>query len=73
MNITHQKIEGSSQVASVGYDEPSKTLAVKFHSGGVYHYHDVPPEKHQEFLKAPSAGKFLGAHIKPAHKFTKIS
>lgn len=62
----------SSQVASIGYDNASKTLAVTFKSGGTYHYHDVSSDQFAGLQKAESAGKYLGQHIKPKHKFTRI-
>lgn len=58
----------SSQVAEYGYDPDTKTLAVRYKSGGLYHYSDVTPEVHDELCKAESVGKFLGASIKG--KFT---
>lgn len=32
---------GSSNIATVGYDEPSLTLEIGYHSGGVYRYGGV--------------------------------
>lgn len=63
----------SSQVKAVGYDAPTKTLAVQYHSGGVYHYHGVEAQTHASLLKAESVGKFLAAHVKPKNKFTKAA
>ena len=61
----------SSQIEAIGHD--GDTLAVKFKSGGaVYHYHGVTPDKFAEMQKSDSVGKFLHAHIKPHHKFTKL-
>ena len=60
----------STNIKAVGYDAASKTLAIEFHSGKVYHYSDVEPEKHQALLAAPSIGKHFGAHIKPHHACT---
>lgn len=62
----------SSQVKGYGYDPETKTLAVEFKSGGLYHYHDVPAETFGAMREAESVGKFIGASIKGAHKFTKI-
>lgn len=62
----------SSQVRAHGYDAATKTLAVEFKSGGVYHYEDVPPATYELMKAAKSVGKFIGASIKGAHKFTKI-
>ena len=72
VKITLNPVKKSSQVHSIGYDPTSKTMAVKFNSGGVYHYHDVPQEKFDAMRDAESLGSHLGKHIKGAHKFTKL-
>lgn len=63
----------STQVAAVGYDEARKTLAVTFEHGigSIYHYPNVEPTLHAEFMAAPSKGKFFGKRIKqlPFEKF----
>ena len=53
----------SSNVAALGYDDPSRTLAVKFNSGSLYHYMDVPPELYAEAMKAKSIGSFLSERV----------
>ena len=62
----------SSQVKAHGYDAATRTLAVEYKSGGTYHYSDVPPATYDAMKAAESVGKFIGASIKGAHKFTKI-
>jgi hypothetical protein len=62
----------SSQVKGYGYDADSKTLAVEFKSGGVYHYRGVPLETYGAMQKAESVGKFIGANIKGSFEFSKI-
>ena len=52
----------SSNVESIGYDEETKKLRVKFLRGVVYEYSEVPLEK-WEGLKATSAGSFLHREI----------
>ena len=62
----------SNQVAAIGYDPETKTLAVSFTRGqALYQYPNVEPEVHAAFLAAESVGKFFGAHIKdlPFNKF----
>jgi hypothetical protein len=63
----------SNQVAAIGYDPLTKTLAVTFARGPgtVYHYPNVEPKVHADFMAAESIGKFFGAHIKalPFKKF----
>jgi hypothetical protein len=56
----------SSQVDRVGYDEPTKTLAVQFKHGAkaIYHYPNVEPETHAAFMAAESKGVFFREHIK---------
>lgn len=63
----------SSQIESIGYDTASKTLAVKFKRGGLYHYADVPEHKHAAMMDPEaSVGTYLGKHIKGMHDFTRI-
>ena len=59
----------SSQIESIGH--MGDTLAVKFKSGGTYHYHGVTADQFAGLQKAESIGKALGA-IKAKHKFTKL-
>lgn len=64
----------SSQVASIGYNAATKTLAVTFTRGPstVYQYPGVDPKMHADFLAAESIGTFFGKHIKPL-PFKKIA
>lgn len=63
----------SNQVAGIGYDHDSKTLAVSFTrgQGHVYHYPDVEPETACAFYMAESFGRHFGEHIAklPSLKF----
>jgi hypothetical protein len=46
---------------------------VKFRRGeGVYHYHGVGLELFEQMQKSESLGKFIGAHIKPQFKVSKV-
>lgn len=64
MKITMQNVEGSSNIDEVGYDPDTKTLAVKFFSGQLYHYKEVPKEKYQGLINAKSVGGYFYANIK---------
>ena len=63
----------SSQVAAIGYNHATKTLAVKFTrgAGNVYEYPDVEPETACAFFMADSLGSHFGKHIAklPSKKF----
>ena len=71
MEMKHVPVK-SSQVKSVGYHPEYKTLAVTFHGGAIYQYHDVPADIHARMMKAESIGKFLHAEIKGKFKHTKV-
>lgn len=62
----------SSQVKAHGYDAATRTLAVEYKSGGTYHYSDVPAATYNAMKASKSVGKFIGANLKGAHKYTRI-
>lgn len=62
----------SSNLHSVGYDPRSRDLTVRFKSGATHRYHDVPPEKHAALMAADSVGSHFHAHIRSAHRSTKV-
>lgn len=70
--ISMQPVD-SSQIATVGYDESTKTLAVAFKRGNaIYHYPGVDRGTYDAFMSAPSKGTFFGQNIK--HRaFTKYA
>ena len=56
----------SNQVAAIGHDEATKTLAVQFTRGAmaIYHYPGVERKTYDDFMAAESIGTFFGKHIK---------
>ncbi|OFZ67393.1 MAG: hypothetical protein A2V79_09280 [Betaproteobacteria bacterium RBG_16_56_24] len=62
----------SSQIVSVGYNSSTKTLAVKFTSGGTYHYHGVEQGTVDALMKADSFGKHLQANIVGKFKHKRL-
>jgi len=66
--VMEMKPVTSSQVESVGFE--NGTLAVKFKSGGTYHYAGVPQHQYDSMMKSPSIGSYLHKNIKGrfAHK-----
>ena len=63
----------SSNIASIGYDEASRTLEVEFLDGSVYRYSGVPLAKYNGLMDADSHGKYLNANIKGSYRYTKVS
>lgn len=57
----------SNQVRAVGYDAVTSTLAVTFKrgNGAIYHYPNVSPVMHAEFIGSESIGRYFGLHIEP--------
>lgn len=49
----------SSNVESAGYDPAQSRMVVKFKSGGVYAYDQVPWSTYQAFLDSKSKGTFV--------------
>lgn len=61
----------SSQIAAIGHDPESNTLAIKFPpnragKSSVYHYANFTVDQFQEFKNAESKGSFFGKRIKKA-------
>lgn len=61
----------SSHLKSIGYEPESQTLTVEFHKGGIYHYHNVPPQKYEQLMNADSHGKYFLNNIKNSHPVKK--
>lgn len=61
----------SSNVSAVGYEDDSRTLWVQFHKKvrsqivgtRTYYYMNVPRHIFDDFLSAPSKGKYFNRHV----------
>lgn len=58
----------SSNIEAIGYDEHTKTLKIKFKSGGTHSYADVPKLDYERLLSAQSIGKYFHANIRNKFK-----
>ncbi|WP_336220268.1 KTSC domain-containing protein [Citrobacter amalonaticus] len=67
--MNHQPVN-SSRIASVGYDEKTATLEIRFYQTGILRYRGVPPHIYQNFLTVVSKGRFYDGVIKG--KFPEI-
>lgn len=71
----------SSQIAAIGHNPETNTLAIQFHGkddapGSVYHYANVTPEQFAEFKASESIGSHFYKTIKPnkdKHPYIRIS
>lgn len=63
----------SSNLDSALYEETKKMLLVRFKSGDVYRYSDVPANVFKKLCLADSAGNFFGTNIRSIYAFVKVS
>ncbi len=60
----------SSNIESVGYE--NGTLYIRFHSGGLYSYQNVPVAVYQGLMSASSKGRYFHSNIKGAYVYRRI-
>ena len=69
----HVQTEGaSSSVRSLDYDADALTLDIKYPSGVVYRYFDVPPAAFRSLFTAQSMGRLVNTQIKPNYRCEKL-
>lgn len=61
----------SDNVAIVGYDHATRTLRVRFHSGGTYDYYEVPVFLYEAML-LPHPWRRVGRLIR-AHRYRRVA
>lgn len=62
----------STSIESFKYYEDQKILEVKFQTGSVYQYYDVPLEEINELEAADSKGSYLNNSIKGHYRYSKV-
>ena len=62
----------SSVFWAAAYDESEHSLYLKFRSGEVYRYFEVPVQPYQEFLAADSKGRYFRANILGRFAYERI-
>ena len=62
----------STVVENMTYDAVTSTLRIKFVSGLVYDYKNVPVEIYQAMKTSGSKGTYLNRYIKGTYKYKKI-
>ncbi len=63
----------STIINSIGYDITSCTLEIKFLSGDIYKYNNLPQNLYEEFMITSSYGSFFQKYIKDHYSYRKIS
>ena len=62
----------SSNLKSVGFEKPSKSLEIEFKSEGLYQFSGINPNTHRFLMAAPSKGKFFHKNIRGQYPFKKL-
>ncbi len=62
----------SSVIAAMNFDPALRLLTIRFVSGLVYRYKEVPEEVFNALKTSISKGTFLNQHIKGKYEFEKI-
>jgi hypothetical protein len=62
----------SSNIRSIGYDEASQTLEVEFKSSGIYQYSAVANNLFEQFIAAPSKGRYFDQNIREKFRTVKV-
>lgn len=61
----------SSNLSAVGYD--GANLFVRFHSGGIYRYSQVPSSLYEGLLRASSHGTYFDRYIKKGgYRYSRV-
>jgi hypothetical protein len=61
----------SSVIASIHYEVNSSILSIRYVSGMVYHYKEVPEKVYKELKASMSKGRYFNFHIKGKYEFEK--
>lgn len=69
-NITFTPVE-SSNILSVGYDETTSSMYVKYLSG-TYKYDNVKKSTYESLLTSPSKGRFMNQNIKGQYNYSRV-
>jgi hypothetical protein len=68
----HTVAVSSSAVDSLGYDEAAQMLEVRFQSGYVYRYLNVPHTEYDALLQASSIGSYFNRNIRNGYPHERI-
>jgi hypothetical protein len=62
----------SSAIARIHYDQDQEQLTVRFTSGRIYRYFDVPAHVAAGFQFAPSQGTYFNTRIRGRYRYQEI-
>ncbi len=62
----------SSNIAAIGYEEPSETLEIEFLNGSIYQYYGVSENTYDQLMSASSHGAFLNHEIRDNYSYERV-
>jgi len=62
----------SSVFTSTAYLPATRTLYLRFRSGELYSYFDVPPQQYRDFLAADSKGQYFSRNIRDCFRYQHL-
>jgi len=62
----------SRMLAAVAYNHDWQQLYLKFRSGDIYCYREVPVERYEELLAADSKGEYVRGHILNRYQYRRV-
>jgi lysyl-tRNA synthetase class 2 len=62
----------SSVIDAVRCDSRTERLDIRFTSGDVYRYAEVPPFVVRAFIEAPSKGEYFNTEIRDGYAFERL-
>lgn len=73
LSIERIPVEGSTHLASVGYNDQTGILVVEFKDGEIYEYENVPQDVMVEFITAKSQGSYFQRNIAQMFRYRQIA
>ena len=62
----------SSNIESIGYDENTQILRVKFLNSTMYEYKNVPVMEYEQLKNASSVGSYFNRNISRSYPYEKV-
>ena len=62
----------SSILEAVAYDPAGRRLRIRFRTGAIYDYDNVPPVVWDELRAAPSKGAYFSEYVRPEYPYRRV-
>ena len=72
MNLPEMIPVSSSNLESIGYDDQTQEVYIRFLNGSIYVYKGVPLHEFENLRDAPSLGSYLHRNYKNVYPYERI-